>query len=230
MGRLPAWLAVTAAALLGGCAFDSRVSTESGLPHIACADVAECPPAFVCTLGACLPEDLPVAVDAALATEEDTATSVQLLGDRAGLVFAVVEPPRGTLSVDPAGLGTYAPPAGESGADSFRFVASDGVLTSLPATLIITIAPVNDPPSVTGAAVETEEDTPVGVDLGLFDVELDPLTVALAQAPTQGSVTLAGGVAFYDPARDFFGADTFVVRASDGLETADATVSPRSPR
>jgi methionine-rich copper-binding protein CopC len=44
---------------------------------------------------------------------------------------------------------TYTPNANEFGADSFTFVANDGLVNSLPATVGITLTPVNDVPSFT---------------------------------------------------------------------------------
>ncbi len=60
------------------------------------------------------------------------------------LSFAIVDPPsRGVLgSVDAStGKVTYTPPADLSGADSFTFSATSGVITSQPATVVIQLVP-----------------------------------------------------------------------------------------
>jgi len=63
-------------------------------------------------------------------------------------------PAHGTLVFGTDGAFTYTPMADYYGGDSFVFVAHDGVAASAPATITITVTPVNDAPQVTlnGAA------------------------------------------------------------------------------
>src|SRR5262245_4542647 len=122
------------------CVFDATVPVDAatGLPQIACASIDECPPAFVCSSNRCLPEDLPRALDAQITTDEDESSDVVLEGDRDPLRFAIVDEPRGTLSLE-GDDATYTPLDDDNGQDSFRFVVTDGVVTSLPATVLIDI-------------------------------------------------------------------------------------------
>ncbi len=74
------------------------------------------------------------------------------------LTAAVVAgPSHGTLSLDPAGSFIYEPDSDWNGVDSFTYDASDGSLTD-PATVTITINPVNDAPVAADDAYSTDED------------------------------------------------------------------------
>ena len=58
----------------------------------------------------------------------------------------VNSPAQGTLSFQPDGSFTYVPADDFSGTDSFRYQVDDGSALSQPATVTITVTPVNDPP------------------------------------------------------------------------------------
>ena len=56
------------------------------------------------------------------------------------LTAAVVTgPAHGTLTLNANGSFTYKPAAGYSGTDSFTYMASDGLFTSAPATVTLTV-------------------------------------------------------------------------------------------
>ena len=82
----------------------------------------------------------PTATPQTLTTVVDTARAVTLAGtdpDADALTFAVATPPsHGSLSGTAPNL-TYTPAAGWAGSDSFTFTASDGALTSSPATVTV---------------------------------------------------------------------------------------------
>ena len=97
----------------------------------------------------------PVALGANLTTSEDQAVNI-ILGatdaDMDQLSFQVVSPPtHGTLAGSAPNL-VYQPFANYSGQDSLSFQARDGSTDSLPANIAISIAPVNDPPAISGLA------------------------------------------------------------------------------
>lgn len=91
----------------------------------------------------------------------DSSIEVTLVGsDPDGahdtLMFIVVEAPRnGTLSGSGANL-VYTPGPYFHGEDSFSYVASDGVFESAPATVALTVTPVEHAPHVT-TGVEVDE-------------------------------------------------------------------------
>jgi autotransporter-associated beta strand protein len=86
----------------------------------------------------------PLAHDQTLTIFSGTPTAITLTGEdfeNAPLTWSVVTPPaKGTLSGTPPHL-TYTPQAGASGTDSFRVTASDGALSSPPATISLTLVP-----------------------------------------------------------------------------------------
>ena len=104
----------------------------------------------------------PVADDQTVTTDEDTAAAITLTGsdpDGDSLTFAVTAgPSHGALTGTVPDL-TYDPDADWNGADSFTVTVFDGAATSPPATVSITVDPVNDEPSFTeGADVTVAED------------------------------------------------------------------------
>ena len=69
-------------------------------------------------------------------------------------------PSHGTLSLAENGAFTYVPVLNYSGPDSFTYRASDGSVTSAtPATVSITVAPVNDRPVAQSSTESTPEET-----------------------------------------------------------------------
>ena len=85
----------------------------------------------------------------------------------------------------------YTPAADYDGADSFTFSVSDGVFTSNIATIDLTVATVDDAPTITGqGALSTIEDTAITIGLGDL-VVTDPdnsyptgFTLSCSTAPT----------------------------------------------
>ncbi len=114
---------------------------------------------------------------------------------------------------------TYTPTADYNGADSFTFTAADATATSAPATVSLTVTPVNDAPVAVPQNATTAEDTATDITLSGTDVDGDPLTYALATQPAHGAVTLSGTRATYTPAADYHGNDSFTWTVSDGSAT-----------
>ena len=65
-------------------------------------------------------------------------------------------PAKGALSGTPPNL-KYTPAADYYGADSFTFIANDGSLNSAPATISITVSPVNDAPLAVSKTVDDRQ-------------------------------------------------------------------------
>ena len=159
---------------------------------------------------------------------EDTPAAITLEGediDDDPLTFVVATfPLHGTLSGTAPAL-TYRPDANFHGTDSFTFTASDGVDTSAPALVQITVLPVNDPPVTSGRTVTTTEDTPVTFASEATDVDGDSLSFSVTAPPAHGSVSETGGEFTYTPDPDYNGADAFTWEVSDGTASAAAVVS-----
>jgi Tol biopolymer transport system component len=171
----------------------------------------------------------PVAEGQTLWTLEDNAKAITLVAtdaDGDALTYTITQQPQhGTLSGTAPNL-TYTPAADYSGSDTFRWTASDGVLTSPVATIHIEITADNDPPVASDQSVTTSEDVPRGIVLHAHDPENTQLTYTIVAAPAHGTLTGTGGMRTYTPAANFHGVDTFTYTVSDGfLTSAVATVS-----
>jgi VCBS repeat-containing protein len=103
-------------------------------------------------------------------------------------------------------------------------------LTSLPATVTLTVNPVDDPPVGPDTIVTTAEDTPVSVQPTATDPD-SPVTFQLLSGPAHGTVT---GGAFapwqYTPAANYAGTDSFTYAIGGGGyfvgKTVFITVTP----
>ena len=173
--------------------------------------------------------DPPVAFDQALTTTEDTPVSMLLSGmdpDFDVLAYEIVSSPtHGTLSGTPPDL-AYRPAANYSGTDAFTFRVSDGGLNSAPATVAITVSPVNDKPVAFNQAVPYELDTPEPVTLTASDVDGDALTFSVFSSPTHGTLSGSPPDVIYQPDAGYTGDDIFTFLVNDGSEDSDvATVA-----
>jgi len=189
--------------------------------------------------------DGPIAVADAYSTDEDTTLTVAAAGllandsdvDGDSLAAALVAgPASGTLTVNADGSFSYTPNANFNGTDSFTYTAGDGSLTST-ATVTLTVNAVNDVPAAANDEYTTAEDTPLTVAApGLLGNDADPdgdaITAAIANPPTNGTVTVnADGSFTYTPNANFNGTDGFSYTVGDGTGTSEAasvtiTVTP----
>jgi len=134
----------------------------------------------------------------------------------------------GILTLNVNGSFNYTPDTGFVGTDSFTYRVSDGVLNS---SVVVVTMTVVVPPSTLGDAYTQNEDTPLVV-LAAFgvlanDVDTnspDDLTASLVTGPTNGVLTglAADGGFTYTPDPQFHGTDSFVYRATDGVNGTSA--------
>ncbi len=205
--------AISGTTILVGASLDSDAGGWSGAAH-----VFDGQPALE------TPEDTPLPVPARGVLANDTDVDGDPLTATQGS-----DPAHGTATLAEDGSFTYTPDADWSGVDTFTYRASDGTATSDPATVTITVTPVNDPPVAVDDTATCAEDTYANLDVlpNDTDVEGDGLTASLETTPAHGTVALdPSGQATYTPEPDFNGTDTFTYRASDGTATSDpATVT-----
>jgi hypothetical protein len=173
--------------------------------------------------------DPPVATAQPVTTDEDTAVNITLAGvdpDNDPLTFTIAsQPANGTLSGTPPAV-RYTPAANFNGTDSFTFTVTDGLFTSAPATVSITVVSKNDRPVAMSQSVTTAEDMPKPITLVATDEDGTPLTYTVVTAPARGTISGTLPNITYTPALNYSGADSFTFTASDGQETsAPATVS-----
>ena len=175
--------------------------------------------------------DAPVAQSSSSTTSENSAVNGQLQAqdpDNDPLTYSrATNPAHGTATVNSDGAFTYTPSANYSGMDSFTFTVNDGLATSTPATVSITITAVNDPPTATDAAFTVTEDSTLNEQLQADDPDGDPLTYSALTEPLQGTLTVHSSGSFnYTPDTNATGSDSFTFQVSDGQFTSEvATVS-----
>ena len=92
--------------------------------------------------------------------------------------------------------------------------------------LVITATGSNTEPVANNQTVSTNEDNSVAVTLTATDGENDPLTYTVTTGPANGTLTGTAPNVTYVPNADFFGQDTFVFKANDGVADSNlATVT-----
>jgi len=173
--------------------------------------------------------DAPAADAKAAETDEDVAVAVTLSGtdaDDDDLSYEVVSgPSHGSLSGTAPEL-TYTPADDWHGEDAFTYRASDGELASEPATVSVSVAPVEDAPWAKDASAATDEDTALEAQAAGGDADGDAVEFSVASGPAHGELELAADGSFtYTPDADWSGEDAFGFEVSDGDQTAQATVT-----
>lgn len=183
----------------------------------------------------------PVAVNDSYGTNEDTALSVPAPGvlgndtDADGnplTALLVSGPSHGTLTLNTNGSFGYSPALNYNGPDSFTYKANDGTADSNPATVTITVNPVNDPPVAVNDSVTTRKNKSVRIKVVANDYDLDgaidPATVTVLAQPANGAATAnTNGTVTYTPNRSFTGGDSFdyTVKDNNGAVSNAATVT-----
>jgi hypothetical protein len=133
-------------------------------------------------------------------------------------------PSHGELVLHENGAFSYRPEPGYTGEDSFVYRASDGKLESADTLVKITIQREDQLPAAVDDLVETQEDTPVRVDVlandrGLGDTPIRIVTVSI---PLHGEAVIDGASVVYTPDPDFYGEDsfTYTIADNDGDESS----------
>jgi photosystem II stability/assembly factor-like uncharacterized protein len=184
----------------------------------------------------------PVANAQTVTTNEDAAKQITLAGsdpDNDTLSFIIVtQPMRGTLTGTGANL-TYTPTANLNGADSFTFKVNDGKVDSAPATVSITVTPINDKPvvNVPGAQSATTS-AQLSFTITASDVDTgQTFTFAATSLPSGASLNATSGVFTWTPASTQTGTFTVSFTATDNgtppltsdAKTVTITVSNTTP-
>jgi large repetitive protein len=175
--------------------------------------------------------DAPVAVSQSVTAETKEARLIVLAArDAEGstLSYRVVGgPSNGTLSGVAPNL-RYTPKKKFIGADSFTFVASDGVADSNIAAVSITVVKdASKPPVAYDQSVGLDEDDTLEFELKATDSGGEPsLKYQIVKRPAHGRLSASGRTVEYVPDRDFHGEDSFTFRVSNKVHESNvATVS-----
>lgn len=136
----------------------------------------------------------------------------------------------GVLTLNDDGSFQYVPETTFVGTDQFTYTISDGIGSSSPVTVQLTVT--NTPPQAADDAAGTDEDTPLSIVLADLlsndqDADGDTLQFVLVAQPQNGSLVISndGLSAVYTPDNNFAGEDSFVYEASDGFDASQATVT-----
>ena len=185
----------------------------------------------------------PVATNDFYFVDEDSTLSVPASGvlqndrDADGdplSAVLVAAPAHGVVALGANGAFTYAPNPNYAGPDAFVYVASDGQLSSQPATVQIDVRQVNDPPITEPDAYTAVLNQPLhvaapGVLANDHDIEVEdtaPLHAQLVSGPAHGSLTLNSDGSFdYTPAPDFVGLDGFTYASVDHFNAVGRTAT-----
>ncbi len=167
----------------------------------------------------------PVALSAAVATDEDTPVDILLQAQGATpLSYEFMNlPQHGRFKGTPPDI-QYNPDADYHGPDLFTFRVSDGLVYSDVATVLIDVRPVNDPPIAVNQELQTAANQPFPVLLEARDVDRDPLQFEIVEPPRHGSLQGIPPLLQYRPHKNFVGEDSFTFSVSDGQARTIGTV------
>ncbi|GAA5126319.1 tandem-95 repeat protein [Luteolibacter yonseiensis] len=147
----------------------------------------------------------PTALAAGFTTDEDSSTATPLGGTdgAAALAYEIVDAPaHGSLTGSGADI-SYQPDLDFNGTDIFTFRVTDGVIVSAPATVIITVDPVNDAPVLAGAELpDTTDELPTSVTLTGADVDGGAPQYWIETQGNHGTSVIDGTTLTYTPTRD----------------------------
>jgi VCBS repeat-containing protein len=165
----------------------------------------------------------PLAIADAVELNEDTSAFVFPLSndsdpDGDGLiVISITSPQHGTLRHNGDFSYTYFPDRNWFGAETVTYAVGDGRGGTNGATIVFTVAEVNDPPLTPNLSFGLEFTDVITIPIlsGIVDPDGDPITITLNQAGN-GVVWMSGGDVIYDPIEGFNGTDSFLYTATDG--------------
>jgi hypothetical protein len=172
----------------------------------------------------------PVATARALTVNQNTATGFTLTGTDADgdpLTYAIAKAPKNGRITGSGPSFVFIPNQGFKGTDRFSFTVRDGIASSKPVWVTVTVVnPNNRAPLAVAAALSGPANKPVAVTLSGTDSDSDPLTFRLVSRPGVGKLAGKGSALKYVPPKGFTGMVTLTYVASDGLlESAPATIS-----
>lgn len=185
-----------------------------------------------------MPNEAPELGADAATTEEDVVVSIpitQLMAndsdpDGDTLTFQYVfEPTDGQVSQS-FGQVLFRPTPNFNGLAGFSYRVSDGKSMSSVGRVNLHVNPVNDTPIAGADNFSTAEDVPLSIATTALlandsDVDADELTVREVTAPSHGTATLVQGQLTYVPSPDWYGADSFAYKVSDGTAVVNGHVT-----
>ena len=180
--------------------------------------------------------DLPVAYDDNITTEEGVTVSLQPLlndmdpdGNDTKLHIVSITQPHYGIAIFEGNFVYYTPQSDSATKDTLTYTIEDEDGGRATATITINIALRNDAPVAFGQTIETNEDQAISFELNGTDPDGDTITYTLVYTQyTPQNGTISGDVPYltYRPQRDFVGEDYIVFTVNDGNLTSNiATVT-----
>ncbi len=154
-------------------------------------------------------------------------------------VQSVTQPANGSVTIDGPHTVTYNPDPGFVGVDTFTYTVCDsnGACDTATVTVNVTAEPNNDPVA-NPDSTETDENTPVAIEVlaNDFDPDGDPIRVIGVTQPANGSVQILGdgrieytpGAGFSSPPDDNFDYTIEDIHGATDTATVTVTVNPDS--
>ena len=186
--------------------------------------------------------DAPVSVADAGTTLEGSATNINVVTNDTDVdgtldpttVTVVSAPSNGSTLVNAiSGLITYTHNSSETTSDTFTYTVQDDFgATTAPATVTITVTPVNDAPIVTNDNTSAGEGASTNINVLLNDTDIDssidPTTVSVINNATFGNTSVNGTTGeiryTHDGSESTTDSFTYTVRDINGATSLEATV------
>jgi len=188
---------------------------------------------FTIALECSVPQGVPVAVDDAAATNEDTLVTIDVLANDTDpnpgdvlLVVGATDPPNGTATIGIGGGNVdYIPAPDFCGQDVFEYTVDDGHGNTDTAVLTVDVACHPDDPVAeddTATVDEDSVDTPIAVLANDHDPDDgDTLTLIGSTPGAHGTTALHGDSVRYSPDPNYSGPDTFSYTEEDSTGRTD---------
>ncbi|MDX1742727.1 MAG: Ig-like domain-containing protein, partial [Ruegeria sp.] len=168
----------------------------------------------------------PDAVDDAVATDEETPLTIDVLANdqpNTGpmpIVQSVTQPANGAVTINANGTIEYTPNDDffSGVADSFTYTVIDALGQTDTATVVVTVNNVQDAPTALPDSASTPEDVSVNINVLANDNDVDGDTLTISSATSaQGSVNIeTNGTLTFLPNSNFSGPATIIYTISDG--------------
>ena len=202
---LPSWLSFNAATgVLSGTPTNANVGSHAVVLRATDVDGLTAEQSFSIVVANV--NDAPVATNQTVTLEEDSSVMITLAGEDADndpLTYEIsAQPASGTLEQH-GSVWLYTPEKDFNGTDSIGFIAKDAELSSEPATVTVTVTPVNDDPQAIDDSytlTSTANDTySLAVLANDVDVDGDTLSIDGAAADIGSVQITADGLSFTAP-------------------------------
>jgi hypothetical protein len=170
----------------------------------------------------------PIAVDDSVSTPEDTPLQIAALANDSD------PDPGTTLSITIVGAALHGnvthdahlidhnPAPDFNGTDVFTYTIGDGSLLSAPATVQVTVTPVDDPPRIRNIGTRlSAAGESVWLPLGIYDPESEPITVTVAGLPPGLALAAGSNAVSGTLAENTFGVYPVTVTAADPQKSSE---------